>query len=188
MLLDAFLKIDQPAITGGSTDSLFAGQIEIISFSQAIERTRPLTPTGSASPGNYARSEHKPITIIKEIDMSSPKLYQAACAGTTYDTAVITLCQPSGTTQQTSDNWKKIPYMQITLTQVNITRAHLVGDPRLHPFGASEHYPLIAGEVTAMGPVEEIDLAYQVIQWNYKGGTGSLNVTGGWSVVGNKPS
>jgi type VI protein secretion system component Hcp len=61
----------------------------------------------------------------------------------------------------------------------------LVGDPRLHTFGRSNSFPITAGEVLAMGPLEEFDLTYTKIQWIYKGGTTTANTEGKWNLKTN---
>lgn len=184
MLLDAFLKLEAPPLEGESTDKEHAKEIEILSFDQTIIRQPKSAGTTQGNAGKV-KSEHKPLTIIKPVDKSSPKLYQAASAGTVYKKAVISLCQPSGTTETTSSKWKKIVYLEVTLEGVHIVRAHLVGDPRLHAFGRSTSFPITAGEVLAMGPLEEIDLAYAKIEWMYKGGSGTANITGKWNLATN---
>lgn len=186
MLLDAFLKLEEPALEGESTDKGHLKEIEIISFEQSVVRVSPTT--GKTGTADKPRSEHKPLTVLKVLDKASPKLYQAACGGTLYKKATLTLCQPDGTSKTTSDSWKKIVYMQIVMETVHIVRMHLVGDPSLHRFGRAADFPLVAGNVLNMGPLEELDLTYEKIQWLYKGGTGKMNFQGTWNLKTNKPT
>lgn len=185
MLLDAFIKLEEPGLPGESTDSDHDKEIEILSIEQTILRSNVGTTDTSSDDGKRARSEHRPLTVVKALDKSSPKLYQASCAGTIYKKVTISFCQPSGTTKTTSDRWKKIVYFQIVLGMVNITRVHLVGDPGLHHFGRATDFPIAAGSALSSGPLEEIDLNYQKIDWLYKGGTGALNITGKWNLQTN---
>jgi type VI secretion system Hcp family effector len=184
MLLDAFLKFEEPTLPGESTDTLHSTEIEILSFEETIVRPT-MTPGGTSESTTKVRSEHKPLTIIKPLCKASPKLHQAACAGTVYKKATLSLCQPLGTSKTTSDRWKKIEYLQVKLGTVHITRVHLVGDPALHYFGRATNFPIVAGSVLEMGPIEEIDLTYQTIEWLYKGGTGALNISGKWNLQTN---
>lgn len=181
MLLDAFMTFEEPTLDGESTDATFPKAIEILSFEQTVIRSRPVSAVAKSDSGQ-GKSEHSAITLIKPLDKSSPKLLQAACAGTLYKKVVISLCQPSGTTKTSSDKWKKIAYLTVTLTQAHISRVHLVADPALHKFGRLGDFPLVAGNVMEMGPLEEVDITYQQIEWMYKGGTGTLNISGSWNL------
>lgn len=189
MLLDAFLKFEEPALVGESTDGDHSSEIEILSFEQSILRAAP--STGAKSGGSdtgKATSEHQPLTVVKLLDKASPKLYQAASAGTVYGKATLSICQPSGTTTTTSDQWKKVVVLQIVLNNVYISRVHLVGDPALHTFGRSKTFPITDGALLNMGPLEEIDLSYKKIDWLYKGGTGTQNINGKWNLLTNSAS
>ena len=186
MLLDAFLKFEEPGLAGESTDSTHSNEIEILSFEQTI--IRPPVSAGvkaGSAEAKKARSEHHPWTIIKPLCKASPKLYQAACAGTVYKKVTLSLCQPSGTSKTSSDAWKKIVYFQVTLSGVTISRVHLVGDPGLHHFGRATDFPIAAGSALDMGPIEEIDLTYQKIEWLYKGSEGTANFAGNWKLTTN---
>lgn len=185
-MLDAFLKFDGPALEGESTDKNHPKEIEVISFDQSIVRTAPAT--NKAGTAEKARSEHKPLTIVKILDKASPKIYEAACKGTKFAKAILSVCQPSGTSKTTSDSWKKVTYWQVTMETVHISRVHLAGDPALHRFGRATDFPIAAGEVLNMGPLEEIDLTYEKIEWLYKGGSGTMNFVGKWNLKTNAPT
>ena len=117
-------------------------------------------------------------------DIGSPPQRIFRSSGSSHPES-ISLCQPLGTSKTTSDRWKKIEYLQVKLGTVHITRVHLVGDPALHYFGRATNFPIVAGSVLEMGPIEEIDLTYQTIEWLYKGGTGALNISGKWNLQTN---
>ena len=184
MLLDAFMKLEDPKEEGESTDKLHLKEIEIFSFEQTINRNAK-GATGGTSSESKAKSEHKPLTVIKPLDKTSPKLLQAASEGKLYKKVTISVGQPSGTTKTASSTWKKIVYLKITLEQVHISRIHLVGDAGMHFFGRANEFPVAAGDLLSMGPVEEVDLSYKKIQWLYKGGTGKLNISGKWNLLTN---
>lgn len=187
MLLDAFLKLEEPALAGESTDDGHGGEIEILSFEQSILRAAPSSgaAAGTSDTGK-STSDHQPMTVVKLLDKASPKLYQAASAGTIYGKATISICQPSGTTKTTSDRWNKVVVLQLTLSHVYISRVHLVGDPALHAFGRSKEFPITDGALLNMGPLEEIDLTYKKINWLYKGGTGTQNISGKFNLLTNR--
>lgn len=182
MQLDAFLKIETPNTAGKSTDKLHANEIEIVSFEQTISRANSGNQ-GTAS--EKASSSHRGLTIIKPLDSTSPKLLQAACQGSVFGKVSLFLCQASGTSKTTSDRWKKIVYFEIVMEKVYISRMHLVGDPTLQHLGRAEEFPILSGDALEMGPLEELDLTYEKIQWLYKGGTGALNITGKWNLQNN---
>ncbi|MCH8829430.1 MAG: type VI secretion system tube protein Hcp [Planctomycetes bacterium] len=182
MQLDAFLKIETPKTDGKSTDKEHSDEIEIVSFEQTITRSSGGNQDSSAE---KSHSKHRGITVIKPLDSTSPKLLQAACQGTVFGKISLFLCQSSGTSKTTSDRWKKIVYFEIVMEKVYISRMHLVGDPSLQHLGRSDEFPILSGAALEMGPLEELDLTYQKIQWLYKGSTGALNITGKWNLQTN---
>ncbi len=78
MPFDAFLKID--GVEGESNDSKHKGEIEVLSFhwgvSQAITGTVSSTGTFSGQ-----RTDMTALSVVKQLDKSSPKLAQACAAG-----------------------------------------------------------------------------------------------------------
>lgn len=188
MLLDAFLKFEEPALEGESTDKGHLKEIEILSFEQAVVRTAPAGGGKDSAAESKARSEHQPMTIIKVLDKASPKIYQAACAGTVYGKVTLSVCQPSGTAKTSSDSWKKVTWWEVTMTKVRVSRIHCVGDPGLHRMGRATDFPISSGAALAMGPLEELDLTYETIKWLYKGGSGTMNFVGQWNLKSNAPT
>lgn len=170
-MLDCYLKLSEPALDGESTDDLHQNEIALFSFEQVINRADYRSADGSEAAAK-ARSDHSPVRVVKPVDKTTPKLLEAACKGTVYGKGVISVCQPSGKSDTTSSSWKKIVYFEITLEQIYITRIRLAGDPR-------------STDVSAVGPLEEIDLSYRKIKWLYKGGTGTANISGGWNLGSN---
>ena len=179
MQLDAFMKIEEPQLAGESTDNLLTGQIEILSFEQAIVRRSQLGTAASESQAKTkATAEHLPIRIIKPLDKTSPKLMEAISKGTVYKRVTLSLCQPSGTTDTSSSSWKRIVYLEVKLEGVHLASFRFLGDPDLH-------YTALPG---VFGPVEELELAYKKITWMYKGGSGSANISGSWNLGTNAPT
>ncbi len=185
-MLDAFMKIEGPNLAGESTDQEFTGEIELFSFDQTIVRGATAGKAGTSDVQRGA-GELKPMTIVKPLDLTSPKLLQAAAAGTVYDKLTLSVCQPSGTSKEQSDRWQKKPYLVIVLQKVHITRMHLTGDPALHFFGRQNSFPF-AKDIMECGPLEEIDWAFKKIAWAYKGGTAQKNITGTWNLETNRPT
>lgn len=181
MPLDAFLKLEEPALKGESTDDLHADEIEILSFEQTVKRPRSATDGGTGET-RKGTTECSAITILKPLDGATPKLMESACSGTIYKKATITLCQPSAKSDGKRTAWKRITYFEISLQNVQISRVRLVGDPTIH-LPVVQAPLLNSGLVAAMGPVEEVDLSFQKIKWMYKGSTGTANLSGMWSIT-----
>jgi len=103
------------------------------------------------------------MTVIKEVDSSSPLLYQALSGGTTFQSAQIDLYRDAG-------DGKRVKYLEIQLKNVLISQLLLgVGDSPL--------------------PFETISLRYAAIQWKYQkqsisGGQAGMT-QGAWSLTKN---
>ncbi|MCA9178739.1 MAG: type VI secretion system tube protein Hcp [Planctomycetales bacterium] len=168
------MKIEEPTLNGESTDANHTNEIEILSFEQTVSRP----PTGGGNEGQKTAAQMTPILLFKQLDKSTPKLLEAANKGTIYNKVTLGLCQPSGTADVATSQWKKIVYFQVTLEKVQISSIRWIGDPSLH-------YTSIPGDA---GPVEEIQLAFRKISWMYKGGTGTANISGSWNLNNNAPT
>ena len=93
MSFDAFVQID--GIEGESTDSKHAGWIEAINFSAGA--TQKVSATASSAGGATAeRVDIRPFTFTKQVDSSTPKLFQACAAGTHIDKITIDLHRAGG--------------------------------------------------------------------------------------------
>ncbi len=93
MSFDAFVKID--GIEGESTDSKHSGWIEALNYSAGASQT--VSTTASSSGGATGeRADIKPFTFTKQVDSSSPKLFQACAAGTHFDKITIALHRAGG--------------------------------------------------------------------------------------------
>lgn len=180
MLLDAFMKFEEPSLMGESRNAEHTDEISILSLDHAILR-EPLAAGSKAGTNQKPRSEHRPVTIIKQLDKASPKLYQACCQGTVYQKVTIYFRQPG----RDGNPNNRVVYLEILLEGVNITRAHLVGDPKLQQFGKTSLYTVDSAELIDLGPLEEVDLNYTKIQWLYKGETGKMNISGKWDLTAN---
>lgn len=87
--VDYFLKID--GIEGESSDAGHRNEIEIQSFSWGVSSPRDVA-TGQSS----GKRQHKPFTITKELDKSSPLLAKAVATGQHIPRAVLTGRAPDG--------------------------------------------------------------------------------------------
>jgi len=171
MRLDAFLKLETQNLDGESTDTLHEKEIEILSFEQTTDR---FLDTKDKSNWLYDLSV---VTILKPLDATSPKLFDAVTVGKRYKKATISACRASGTSKDDEKNWKKIDFFLIELTDVYISRVQLLGDARVRSIGGDRVHRYYPEDLTAVGPVEEVELNFRTITWTYKGEDGKQNIT-----------
>jgi len=110
MSFDAFVKID--GIEGESTDSKHSGWIEAINFSAGASQ-KVSTTASSSGGGTGERTDIKPFTFTKQVDSSSPKLFQACAAGTHFDNITLALHRAGG--------GEKVKFMEYELTNCIIS-------------------------------------------------------------------
>jgi type VI secretion system secreted protein Hcp len=164
MAVDIFLNI--PKVGGESTDSQFAGQIDVIAWSWGM------TQAGSAGSGTGSgtgKVNIQDLTLTKYTDKSSPNLMASCCAGTAYSgsgTPVILTMRKSG-------GPKPLVYMQISLYNVtvsSVTPSTSSSDDR---------------------QTEQVSLHFGAFQVQYTpqnpDGSAGAAVTMTWSVAGNSP-
>jgi len=160
MATDIYALID--GITGEATDSKHQNWIEVLSFNHSI--SQPVSSTAvSAGGGTAARCDHADFSISKHVDAASPKLYELCSSGKHIPSVTIEMMRASGE--------NRVKYMEVKMTEVVISH--------VAPSGAAEF------------PTESVAFNYGTIKWTYikqqrKDGTGTGNVTGGWSLVENK--
>ena len=109
MAFDAFLKLK--GIDGESQDDKHSKWIEILSYSfNASQMTAGARSTGGSA--NKERVNLSDLTIVKALDVASPKIFLACCNGEPIGEAVIELCRA------TKDKTK---YLEIKMTDVVIS-------------------------------------------------------------------
>jgi type VI secretion system secreted protein Hcp len=169
---DQFLKID--GIDGESQDAKHKNEIDIMSFSFGAEQTGTSSSGGGAGKG---RVKAKDFMIVKQIDKSSPKIYQACCTGEVLKTVTLTV-RKAGKDQQ--------EYYKIKLSDALVS-SHLTGGP--------EHIASAAGgagggKADEWQPIESVSFNYSKIEIGYKeqksDGTLSGEIKGGWDVKANQ--
>jgi type VI secretion system secreted protein Hcp len=136
-----YLKLSGPDLRGESMDKEHSEWIELNALRHQM---RQPTSAVASSAGGHAvgRTEHGDMTVLKEVDSSSPPMYQALSGGTTFQSAHIDLYRDAG-------DGKRVKYLEIQLKNVLISQIFLaVGDGPL--------------------PVETISLRYAAIQWKYQ--------------------
>jgi len=155
-----YLKIGD--IKGESSgDKTHDGWIEIQSFSFGASSSAGAV-AGERSAGKSSFSD---FSITKEIDKSSPKLFELVASGERIQDVTFELTTSGGTE-------KPVPYMTITLKDAIVSS---------YSVGGSE----------GTTPTESVSLNYGAIKFNYvqlddRGGIGE-KVEASWNVVTNEP-
>ena len=129
-------------VVGSCMIPLRLGSIELKSFSHCV--TIPVDPHWGKLTGTRV---HRPITIIKEFDQTTPLLYRAVCEGRTMKKATIKM-------YRILDSGIEAEYFNIILENVKFTTVA----PYLSPNGTSSTH------------LETLELRYEAITWKYMEG------------------
>ncbi|WP_333901750.1 Hcp family type VI secretion system effector [Enterobacter wuhouensis] len=118
------------------------GSIELKSFSHGV--TIPVDPSWGKLTGTRV---HRPITIVKEFDQTTPLLYRAVCEGRVMKKGIIKMYRilASGIEAE---------YFNIVMENVKFTTVA----PFLTPNGMSSTH------------LETLELRYEAISWKYTEG------------------
>jgi type VI secretion system secreted protein Hcp len=136
----------QGAINGGVTIKGRENTIEVHAFSAGV-----VSPRDPASGLPTGKRQHSPVTIVKEIDKSSPMLMNALVNNETLTTCILRFYSAAPTGQVTQT-------YTITLTNASV---------------ASITDSLVDNEIPANATLplrEEITFTYQKIQWTWTDG------------------
>lgn len=150
------------AIDGESKDKDHAKWLEVNSWAHDIRQ--PKSATASTAGGHSAeRCEHGDMIFTKDLDLTSPKIWEAASAGYTFDEITIDFMRADGAS--------RVKYLTIKLKHALISRVT----------------PAVSEEGL---PTESFALKYAAVQWQYQqqkiegGGTSGQNQTA-WSLAKN---
>lgn len=129
-------------VVGSCMMPLRTGSIELKSFSHGV--TIPVDPNRGKLTGTRI---HRPITIVKEFDQTTPLLYRAVCEGRVMKKATIRM-------YRTLESGIEADYFNIILENVKITTV----SPYLAPNGLSSTH------------LETLEMRYEAITWKYTDG------------------
>jgi type VI secretion system secreted protein Hcp len=160
MAVDTYLRFD--GIKGDSLDHQHKDWIEAWDLSWGVKQ--PRSTTVSTAGGHTAgRCEHRPVTLLKNLDLASAKLWQLCCSGGTIKEAVIERFRANGE--------ERVKYLELRLYDVVV---HAI-DPHS----------------TDLYMAEQLALVYSKIGWRQTalGIDGRVlgNTTGGWDLAQNRP-
>jgi type VI secretion system secreted protein Hcp len=164
---DSYMQID--GVPGEATDDKHKDWIELVSSSH--EMTQPVSSTRSSAGGaSTGRSQHGDYVVVKYVDKSSPKLYEAVSNGKAFGKVKIEVCRAGGS---------QVVFMAVAMEEVMISRVALNPPSEAH---------IKNGDVL---PTETVHLNYGKIEWTYtqqkrKDGSGGGNVTAKYDVTAGK--
>jgi type VI secretion system secreted protein Hcp len=159
---DIYIKFGTPDIKGESLDKDHKDWMEVDAWKHEIRQ--PKSATASTSGGHTAeRCEHDEMTFTKAMDVTSPKLYEAASSGQTFKDISIEFFRADG-------DGKRVKYMAIDLKNAIISS-------------------IAPSTMDAGVPTETFKLTYAAVQWKYtqqasEGGVQG-NSMGAWSLTKN---
>lgn len=156
-----YLNLAGPALKGESLDKDHGGWIELTSWQHQLHQ--PTSPIASTSGGHaVGRTQHGALVVTKEMDSSSPMLFQALSGATTFQSAQMNLYRSAG-------DGKRVKYLEIQMKNVLISNINMGGETGL--------------------PIETISLKYAAIQWKYQkqsiDGSAAGVTLGVWSLTKN---
>ncbi len=161
MASDTFLEID--GIAGESSDADHKNWIEILSYNWGVSQSASGTASSSGG-GSTQRADFQDLSIVKELDSSSPLINKACWGGTHIAKVVLQLNRAAGDARQ--------KYMEYTLQNVIISSVSIGGG---------------GGGV----PTESVTFNYGKLETVYtkqarEGGGGAGEVPAGWDLQENK--
>jgi type VI secretion system secreted protein Hcp len=157
MALNAYLKIKAQKsgeLKGSVTQKGRENKVAVIAVSHEI-----ISPRDAASGLPTGKRMHKPFVITKELDKSSPLLYNVLVNNENIKDFVLQFWRPSptGVEQQ---------HFTIRLTNANISAIHLkMANNRIQKLSRLPEY-------------EEIAFTYQKIEWTWS--DGGISATDDW--------
>lgn len=137
--MSGFIKID--GIDGESTDKNHKDWIKIQSVGQSVNRSIQRCVSGSTTKGSVSCGD---ISVVKEVDKSTPKLVGSVCKGTKFSEITIDLTTDTG-------EGERVTYMQWKLENAYVSSYNVSGDAS--PDGSV--------------PTESLGLTYEKITWTY---------------------
>ena len=136
-MIDAFLKLD--TLAGESTDEGHVGWIEILSFSQGVSQSVSGSVSGTGA-RSAERCDHSDMSIMKQMDATTPDLLLKCSNGDHLDTATLQLHRATANKQL---------YMEWAMEDVLITSVQA------------------SGSQGGGFPMESVSLNYAKVTWTY---------------------
>ena len=154
MALNAYLTLKgqkQGEIKGSVTQKGREGSLMIIAVSHEI-----ISPRDAASGLPTGKRMHKPFVITKELDKSSPLLYNALVNNENISTWVLKFWTPQ--IKATTGGGTEVQHYTVTLTNANIASISFRLANNKHP------------DLMKFAEYEEVAFTYQKINWTWNDG------------------
>jgi type VI secretion system secreted protein Hcp len=162
MALNAYLKLKgqkQGEIKGSVTQKGREGRIMVIAVSHEI-----VSPRDSASGQATGKRQHKPFVITKELDMSTPLLYNALVNNENITTWELKFFTPQ--LQSAGGAGAEVNHYTVKLTNAHIVDIKSVMLNNKNP------------ELVRYAVYEEVAFTYQKIEWTWV--VGSITAMDDW--------
>ncbi len=160
MAADNFLFID--GIKGESTDDKHKDWIEVLSYNFGVSQMASAADRSATTSAAGSRADFQDVSIVKTMDIASPKLFAACAKGDSIKEVKLELCRAGGDKQK---------YMEYVLKDVIISSVSTGGG------GGGE-------------PTESVTFNFGKIQLTYirlgRDGKPAGNVPAGWDLTQNK--
>jgi type VI secretion system secreted protein Hcp len=141
MATNFFLKLEEPAINGESTDSKHANELQVLSWSHSFNQ--PTKPTrSSAGGGTVEQANHSDFTITKYLDAATDDLLKMCWSGKQIGKGTFSAYRADG---QTND---AIKYLEVIMEKIVVSNISFGGG---------------GGDL----PTETVALAYGKVTYNY---------------------
>ncbi len=162
MALNAYLTLKAAHagdIHGSVTQKGRENSIMVIAVNHRI-----VSPTDAASGQASGKRVHSPFVITKELDKSSPLLYQALCTNETI--TAWTLKFWTAQTKAVAGGGSEVQHFTVSLTNARICSIDFQQPNTKHP------------DLVKLGDFEEVGFAYQKIEWTWM--DGGISFTDDW--------
>jgi len=149
MALNAYLTLKgqkQGDIQGSVTQMGRQNSIAVIAVDHQV-----VSPRDAATGLPTGKRQHKQLVITKELDKSSPLLYQALCTNETITTWELKFWAPSPTGQEVQN-------FTVKLTNASIAAVSFHSPNNKH------------ADLMKYNPYEEVGFTYQKIEWTWVAG------------------
>jgi len=162
MALNAYLKLKGQKtgdIKGSVTQKGREGSIAIIAVDHEI-----ISPRDAASGAPSGKRMHKPIVVTKELDMSSPLLYNVLVQNENIPTWELNFWTTQVGNDRTTSVGSETQHYTIKLTNASIASVHFRMANNKHP------------DLMKFNEYEEVAFVYQKIEWTWvKGGITAMD-------------
>ncbi len=123
MAINVFIKIDGPAIIGGSTNKGHEGEIEVLSWNHGFNQPTQAVRSAAGS-GTVETANHQHFTFSKYMDEATDDLCKMCWSGKHIDKVTMTCYRSVG---DTGTQQNAVPYFKIEMENVIVSDYTLGG-------------------------------------------------------------